>query len=89
MKKYFVFKQTDKYDICRESLTDDKGHEFYNVLDLYDCPEDATISRSLLSCSKLLKLSSKLEHPYEVEYITVPSDAYLEDYIDEFFNKAN
>lgn len=89
MKKYYIFTFTNSWDIEHEVLTDETGHEIYSVRDIDDCPEDARISRDLLSCGEFIELASKLEFPNEIKYIKVPKDEEdLEYYIQAFFQKA-
>lgn len=49
MVKYFTLEEKSNWGNESQELLDEKGNLIYDVYDLTDCPEDATIHRCLFS----------------------------------------
>lgn len=62
-----------------------------SVSDLYECPEDAIIGRSLIDCndvSRFLRLGMKYRDEgygsIELEYVTIPDEDDADEFIEEY-----
>ena len=56
IKRLYLYDEEDEYNRCSQEIID-PDHEVsgYFVQDLWDCPEDATVSRDLVSAHQWLR----------------------------------
>ena len=55
IKRLYLYDEEDEYNRCSQEVIDpDREVSGYFVQDLWDCPEDATVSRDLVSAHQWL-----------------------------------
>lgn len=55
IKKLYLYDEEDEYSCCSQEVIDpDREVSGYFVQDLWDCPEDATVYRDLVSAHQWL-----------------------------------
>ena len=81
------------YDINTESLYDvDSQKLLYSISDMWDCPEDATIDRTLpnaYDATNLIQLGIKyhIEGYDKIEIARACTDKDVEEFVDDYFNQ--